>query len=224
MNREKYIYVMLSSTRTKIAKLIKYATKSEYNHVSVSFSENMEQLYSFGRFYHCMPLIGGLVNETLCRFTLKSPKRVNIKIFKIPVTKEEYERAYNRVVQIADDGEYAYNLVSAVSFGIYHGVERYKTYVCSEFVSHILRIARPDLASHKPDCKVMPDDFSHLLDGFEIYKGALAEYDKFIDIENEEYFHKFNAFSRIIKTCKFLRFRYWHFESETQPIEDNKAE
>lgn len=219
MSNTKYIYIMLSSTRTKFARFIRYTTKAEYSHASVSFTENMEKLYSFGRFYHCMPLIGGLVHETLNRFTLKSPRRVNIKIFKIPVSEESYENAYNRICQIAEDDEYAYNLVSVMTFALKHGVERYKTFVCSEFTSHILRVARPDLASSKPDCKVMPDDFSTLLKGYEVYSGALAEYDKFIDIENEEYFRRFSTYSRVIKTCKFLHHRYWHFSPDNNTVE-----
>jgi hypothetical protein len=180
----------------------------------------MEKLYSFGRFYHCMPFIGGLVSETLNRFTLKSPKRVNIKIFKIPVTEEAYYKAYNRIQEIAVDDEYSYNLISVLTFAFKHGEPHYKAYVCSEFVSHILRLARPDLASEKPDCKVQPDDFSKLLKNMEIYDGPLSAYDKFVDIENEEYFRKFSMCTRIKQTCSFLRHRYWHFVPEAVPTKE----
>ena len=226
MKKEKYIYIMVSATFTKVGKMVRFATKSTYSHASISFSANMDKLYSFGRFYHCMPFIGGLVSETLNRFTLKSAKRVNIKIFKIPVTEEQFYAAYNRVQEIAADDEYAYNLVSAATFCLKHGVERYKTYVCSEFVSHILRIARPDLASDKPDCKVQPDDFTVLLKDYEIYDGALASYDKFIDIENEEYFRKFSKITQFMQTCGFIYRRYLHFVTDAsgEEMRRNKLE
>ena len=49
---------------------------------------------------------------------------------------------------------------------------------------------------------------------------VLADYDKFVDIENEEYFRKFSMYSRIKQTCSFLHHRYWHFVPEAVPTKE----
>ncbi len=214
----KYVYIMVSATYTKVGKIIRYATKAEYNHVSISFDENMETLYSFGRIRHCMPLVGGLVHETIDRFTLRSPRNVHIRIYRIPVSAAAYECGLKRIQEIACDDEYAYNFVSALTYFIWQGVENYKTYVCSEFVSHMLRLMRPDLAFCKPDCKVIPDDFLLLLENYEVYSGNLSEYDKFIEVENELYFEKVGKIKRWRETYSFLKHRYWHYE----PLDDGE--
>jgi len=209
--KNKNIYVMISATGTKISRLVRIVTKATYGHASISFDPEMKQLYSFGRFYHCMPFIGGLVNETMDRFTLNSPRHVKIMVFKIPVTEEAYSAGIDRIYEIASDDEYAYNLVSAATFCVKHGVSKYKTFTCSEFVSHMLRIMRPDLASPKEDCKVVPNDYVELLKDYKIYEGNLCDYDKFIAVKNEEYFKKISFGKRHRKTLKFLRSRYLHY-------------
>ncbi len=216
MENKRYVYVMLSSTGTKMGKAIKFATRARYNHASISFTENMDTLYSFGRIHHCMPFIGGLVHETFDRFACRPANKVDVKVFKIAVTEESWRKGFDRVAEIAADDEYTYNLISAATFCVKHGTAHYKTFTCSEFVSHILRIVAPELASKKPDCKVVPDDFSALLEGLEFYEGKLSEFDRFLESENPDYFKKFSLRKRVRMTTSYVKNRYWHYVPQTE--------
>lgn len=206
---EKYIYVIVSATYTKAGKVIRMVTRSVYNHVSLSFDENMKELYSFARLYYDLPFVGGPVKETYDRFCLHKPSGgVSIKVFKIPVTEEAFNAARARVREIFNDGEYAYNLISAFTFMFRHGVERYKTFTCSEFVSHVLRIARPDVLPDIPDCKIVPDDFTDFLAPFEIYRGALNGFIQFGESTDEEFFDKIAFVPRWYMTFIYIKTRY----------------
>ncbi|MBQ7164503.1 MAG: hypothetical protein IJU84_07910 [Clostridia bacterium] len=204
----KYIYVIVSATYTKAAKVIRLATKSVYNHVSISFDENMRELYSFARLYYCLPFVGGPVKETYDRLSLNRPENVSVKVYKIPVKASAYYNAYARVREIFSDGEYAYNLISAFTFLFRHGVERYKTFTCSEFVSHIMRIARPDVMPEVADCKIVPDDFTRLLAPYEIYGGPLNGFNDFTESSNEEFFSKIGFVPRWFMTYNYIKARY----------------
>ena len=206
--QSKYIYVVVSATYTKAAKVIRMATRSVYNHVSIAFDENMRELYSFARLYYNMPFVGGPVKETYDRLSLKRPENVEIKVYKVPVSAAAYYRAYARVREIFGDDEYAYNLISAFTFIFRHGVERYKTFTCSEFVSHIMRIAKPEVMPDTADCKIVPDDFTSILSDYEIYGGALSDFDKFEESESESFFNKIGFAPRWYITYTYIKNRY----------------
>ena len=206
--KQKFIYIMVSSTGTRFGRIIRYATKSSFNHVSISFDESMKQLYSFGRYCHCMPFIGGLVNETQDRFTLRRGAEVEIGVYKIPVSDNAFFKGLDRIAEIAADDEYAYNLLSAITFCVKGGTEHYKTYTCSEFVSHLLRLMRPDLAFGKADCKVLPDNFVEQLGAYEYYRGPLNGYGKFAESVDKRYFNKLRPRVRWSKTARFILGRY----------------
>ena len=56
----KKIYIVLTYTGTILSRLVKYYTKKEYSHVSISLDENLEEMYSFGRLNAYIPFIGGI--------------------------------------------------------------------------------------------------------------------------------------------------------------------
>ena len=50
------IYIVLTYTGTFLSKIIRMYTKEEYAHVSISFNENLEEMYSFGRLWEIASL------------------------------------------------------------------------------------------------------------------------------------------------------------------------
>ena len=208
MDNGKFIYVILSATYSKIGRAIRIFTRSVYNHASISFDENMNEVYSFARIYYCTPFIGGPVKETYDRFCLNKPQNVSVKVYKIPVTDEGYDRALARVHEIFSDGEYAYNLISAFTFLFRHGVERYKTFTCSEFVSHILKTANEKIMPDIADCKMTPDGLAGILEPFEYYSGPLSGFVQFNESKNVDFFDKIGFTSRWYMTYIYLKTRY----------------
>ena len=59
----KNIYLVLSQTRSILSRIISRATGDRYAHVSLSLSDDLDEMYSFGRVYAFTPIIGGFVRE-----------------------------------------------------------------------------------------------------------------------------------------------------------------
>ena len=70
MNEAK-VYLLFTNTGTMFTKLIQLYTKYPLNHVSISFDEQLEELYSFGRKKPYNPFIGGFVKEQVSEGLLK---------------------------------------------------------------------------------------------------------------------------------------------------------
>ena len=62
------IYIVFSSTPTGMGRLIRLATRNQYNHVSLSFESDIQKLYSFARYHRTIPLYGGFVVESVLRY------------------------------------------------------------------------------------------------------------------------------------------------------------
>ena len=56
----KSIYLLLTKSDTYVSKTIGLATSDKYTHISISFEETLEPLYSFARKYKRTPLPAGI--------------------------------------------------------------------------------------------------------------------------------------------------------------------
>ena len=61
----KSIYLLLTKSDTYVSKTIGLATSDKYTHISISFEETLEPLYSFARKYKRTPLPAGIRHEAL---------------------------------------------------------------------------------------------------------------------------------------------------------------
>mgnify|MGYP000490185553 CR=1 FL=1 len=61
----KSIYLLLTRSDTYVSKTIGLATSDKYTHISISFDEKLEPLYSFARKYKRTPLPAGIRHEAL---------------------------------------------------------------------------------------------------------------------------------------------------------------
>jgi hypothetical protein len=55
----KKVYIVLTSTTTYLARIIRTYTKDEYSHSSISLDKELNQMYSFGRLNPYIPWWGG---------------------------------------------------------------------------------------------------------------------------------------------------------------------
>lgn len=133
---QKYIYVILTRTTTKIGKIIRLVTHYEYNHVSISLDENLTEVYSFARYYKNAPLVGGFVVESIMRYDSDKTK---LKVFKIPVDLKTYMsiKRYINLMKIYKN-KFLYNSISAFFFIFRIRVNIKDSYTCIEFAEHLL--------------------------------------------------------------------------------------
>jgi len=162
-----------------MTRLIKFATKTPYNHASLAFDERLEYTYSFGRIMPNDPLIGGFAHERLDTGVFKDAE---CQLLSLDVTEEQYEKMRDRVAKIeANQTKYKYNLLGL--FGTkfdFMNFNRKHTYFCSQFVSKVLQ-----------EVGLFPEDFpTHLVTPCDLvehinlqveYQGLLSEYLQMVD-------------------------------------------
>jgi hypothetical protein len=176
-DRDYYIYIVISQTPTKFGQVIRRFAHIRYNHASIAFEADLRHLYSFGRKQHKNPLNAGLVREYPERFTLRQYSSVNVRIFRIPVTKEQYTLGKSRILEIKHDREgYLYNLFSVLSYPVLKGFQTYKAFSCAEFVAHMIRYIGISIAPDKQDYELTPEEIGDRMGAWQFFEGNLLDY------------------------------------------------
>ncbi|MDF2713668.1 MAG: hypothetical protein K0R28_593 [Paenibacillus sp.] len=92
MKEKKKVYILLTDTGTWLSKMIKAYTKEPFNHASLAFDEDMQEVYSFGRKHESNPFLGGFVKENLLSPLFLDDKReTTCAVYCIEVGKAAYE-------------------------------------------------------------------------------------------------------------------------------------
>lgn len=159
----KHLYVMISHTNTGFGRAIRFITGCYYNHSAIAFDEDLQQLYSFARKMYDIPLSAGLTQEHASMYTLGC-RDVDVILYRIPVEDLDYTVARRTVQMMCRDGDYIYNLLSALTFPL-----------------------------DRPDCAYHPEDFREVLADYEIYRGSLLAYRTFDELgADPEFFRQHN--------------------------------
>lgn len=185
----RYIYIMISRTRTGFGRLLRYVGRMQYNHSSISLDEDFKELYAFSRPKHHALFTGRLVRETLDRYTLKKGHMIPVTVFQLQITQEQHDKIRCMIEEISQDPEYMYNLFSVLTYPITKGFETYKSYNCTEFVAHTLKELNFPL--EKPAYSYKPDDFLQILSPYIVYQGDIKGYMRCLDTD-EQYFEHIN--------------------------------
>ncbi|MCD8055023.1 MAG: hypothetical protein LUF00_13545 [Lachnospiraceae bacterium] len=170
---KRYLYVLLSSTGTKFAKMIRLVGRQTYNHAAVSLDGDLEHLYAFARPQQDAIFLGHLVRESLERYTLRQSDPVPVVILRIPISQEGYDWVTRRITQMVDNTEYMYNLLSVLSYPVTGGITVDKTYTCVEFATHLLQYC--GYLREMRCCYYTPDDLVRELSEYVIYRGDIRD-------------------------------------------------
>jgi len=170
----KHIYLVLSATPFKIGTFVRYITKSEYNHASISLEDSLTPMYAFARHHKTAPFYGGLVVESGLRYEYHN-RSTKIKVYKIPVSDKSHKRAHD-FIEDTQRSHPVYNLISACFVPARHRVLIRDSYTCVEFASEVL--ARADVCDMKSGDFYNFDDFKKVFSPFVIYEG---DYKGFIE-------------------------------------------
>lgn len=170
----KNIYIILSQTGTLFSKAIKRYTKDPYNHSSISFDQNLEAMYSFGRKRRYNMIDTGLIQENFDRGLFPYFPNACCCVLEVPVTEEEYE-AMQKIVEgfYHNKDNYRYNFLGVLSYAIGLGITRKEHFFCSQFVSYIL--SNTNNWTNNP-ALTKPMDFCTLPNNKIIFEGTIAEY------------------------------------------------
>lgn len=196
MDKNRYIYIIISKTATKFGCVLRRVGHVRFNHASVALDAELNEWYSFARKQHKTVLIGGLVKENIDRYTLRRYSNVQVVIFRIPVTERQYQRVRRMIMKIRQDKDYMYNLISVLTFPLTKGFPIYKGYSCIEFTMLVLNLLGYPL--DKPAYQYTPDELLDILSNYRIFEGNLLDY-KSPSVRDEDYFQPM-TFSQVIQS------------------------
>lgn len=136
----KSIYILLTRSNTCISKAIKLATNDTYTHVSISFHQNLQPLYSFARKYSLSPLPAGLRTESFTEGFYKKYNNIPCALYELQVDDDIYCATKDAVENMyAESSVYRYNILGLILCRFNIPFHRERHYFCSEFVSEILK-------------------------------------------------------------------------------------
>lgn len=140
------IYIVFSATPYKMGKMIRTVLHNRYNHISLSFDEDLSTMYTFARFHENMPLYGGFVAESPCRYQ-RGEHSAQLKVCRVEMPEENYLALRAFVAQMERRSrKYIYNLYSAVCTPLHLRLLIRDSYTCAEFVGDALSIAGLDIS------------------------------------------------------------------------------
>lgn len=179
------IYIVLSRTQTRIARVLRIFGGLDYNHVAISLDREFKELYSFARSEQYGFLTGRLVHETTDRYLVNGEKGIPILVYKLPVTEDELNWIREKIHEIMEDPQFVYNFFSVLTYPVLGGFSTDKAFSCIEFVAYILQHLGYEI--DKPLFEYRPDDLQELLKDYLCYDGSLQNYTP-VRTASEDYF------------------------------------
>ncbi|MDD5946989.1 MAG: hypothetical protein PUC41_04235 [Oscillospiraceae bacterium] len=169
------VYVVLTRTGTRVARVIRILTRKPYSHASISKDSSLQELFSFCRNNPRFPLPATFNEEYVGKGVFGLYDNIPCEIYEVPLTEAQYSEFCKQLLHFQNYRQlYSYSLLGLLSvpLQIQHEL-RYK-FVCSQFVAYILQECNVKL--DKPASLYAPEDLRHLPTAKLIYRGELNEY------------------------------------------------
>ncbi|MEG0296186.1 MAG: hypothetical protein RR620_05660 [Clostridium sp.] len=136
---ERDVYLVLSRTGTLLSRTIGYFTQDEYTHLSISFDDSLETMYSFGRTNPTNPFSGGFVVENIYEGVYKMFPNSKCLVYKIKVNDTQYKCLRDGISSFLENKElYKYNVLGLIGIKLNYPIDRTYYYFCSQFVFGLL--------------------------------------------------------------------------------------
>lgn len=173
---EKSIYIILSQSGTIISRTLKFFTRDDYNHVSISLTPTLDKMYSFGRINPRIPFPGGFVEEGKDKGLFKKCSKTKAIVMEIKVSEEKYKCIQYFISYFQKHKEeFRYNYLGVLMALFKKHYTSKKRFYCSEFVKECLRCFDIGNSNDLPTI-VKPIDFLKLDNKNIIYTGLLQNY------------------------------------------------
>lgn len=172
----KTIYILLTKSDTVLSRIIHFITMDSYTHVSISFEESLQPLYSSSRKNGRTIFPAGPCMEQLCcGYYREHASRIPCALYELQVDEDTWWQAKKEAQRIIENAEeYHYNIFGLLlcQFNIpYH---RKRHYFCSQFVSDVLDKSSA-LKLPKDASLMKPSDYMSLPELSYLYHGQLRE-------------------------------------------------
>lgn len=158
----KIIYILLTRSATVLSRIVHLATKAPYTHVSISFDETLNTLYSSSRKNGRTLFPAGPCRESLYGGYLGRHPDMPCTLYELEVSDEVYEAAQQAAEAILHNAaHYRFNIVGMIFCQLRIPYDRAGHYFCSQLVGEILVQSR---AVELPTATSLmrPMDYTHL--------------------------------------------------------------
>lgn len=177
MDNRHCIYILLTDTGTLFTRTIKQYTKAPYNHSSLSFDSELNEMYSFGRRHPRNPINGGFIREDVINGTYRIFPKTTCALYELEVDERTLQKMKRIIGIFQKKGrKYSYNLLGVVGVAMKEPFEPEGSYFCSQFVAEVLVRSGIRLWDKSPSL-VTPEDFRNTKQFKLIYEGKLFEYE-----------------------------------------------
>lgn len=173
---QRYIYLILSSSSSLPAKIIKWATHNDLNHSSISLDDSLNCMFSFGRLKINQPFNAGFVVENKDAGFYAKFTDTKIRLYRLPVDENTFNMTKDYLMQSVYGKEFLkYNFLGAILSKINIAVPRVNKYFCSEYIATLMREC--NVRRLKKSANIChPYDFLEFDDMELLYTGLLSEY------------------------------------------------
>ncbi|RCX18646.1 hypothetical protein DFP94_106180 [Fontibacillus phaseoli] len=170
---EPKIYLLLTDTGTMLNRVIKSYTGQPYNHASIAFDAELNEVYSFGRKTANNPFIGGFVGEDIHSALFR---QAECAVYSLNVTPDEYQKMYRYIQEFAMRKErYRYNFIGLFGVMVQKPIQRKHAFFCSEFVASVLRKGKV-LYYDKDPSLLEPSELPHSANFQLVFEGRVQDY------------------------------------------------
>lgn len=171
----KSIYIILTKSDTLVSRMVHLATADAYTHVSISFEEDLQPMYSSARKNGRTMFPAGPCTEHLHSDYYKSHSQIPCAVYELRVSEKAYERAKQEVAAImADSDNYHYNILGLILCRFNIPYHRKNYLFCSQFVGEVLCRSRA-LEIPKDTSLMRPSDYMELPELYCRFRGRLRD-------------------------------------------------
>ena len=156
------VYIVLVHSGTAVSNAIKFVSKSEFSHASISFDSSLDHMYSFARKDPSNPFLGGFRYESIGK-GFYDKKEIPYALYVVPCTANQIKRMKKRLNYfIQNESKFQFDFAGLVKnyLGIVDNPE-YRWF-CSRFVADILNAGAPKNKPYVAEPSLQdPDDFKN---------------------------------------------------------------
>lgn len=169
----RYIYIAFIRAHTALAAAGRLFTGFEYTHCAVCTDSAFNEFLTFSRRRHYLPFDAGFMRETRGCYAFGGHRKSKARIYRIPVTGENYERVMD-FINNCESGDYVFNLLSMVTSPLLHGVGIDGAHNCVSFCARAAELAGVTLA--RPCCKYDLVTLDRALSHYPFREGQLIKH------------------------------------------------
>ena len=172
----KAIYILLTKSETILSRLVHLITADDYTHVSISFDQELQEMYSSSRKNGRTMFPAGPCRESLRGGYYERHQHIPCAVYKLTVSDETYDDVRWEVEWImANSARCHFNILGLLLCRLNIPFHREKHFFCSQFVSEVLTRSRA-VRLPKDTTLMRPSDYMRLPELVCMFRGRISEY------------------------------------------------